>query len=374
MCKSKKNILFVETTGEVGGAEISLLNLLRYIDRYKAFVVIPKKGPLLTRLMSMKIPVYILPLPQGSRANSIPWAWSVFKLAILCRRLRINLVHSNHEFANRHVSISARLSGIKQICHVRNIQTIHSFRHYWLGLAPLLVANSKATERSYHKYMKAGQRSFVVYNGVDLSIFDGIRRSKINYGFSEDSFVVAQIGRVVRDKGFHLFLEAFLKVAPIRPEVIGVIVGDTSVDGETEYYRQLKKMINEHNLQERFLFLKHVQNIPDFLGSIDLLVHPSRSEGFGRILCESMAMRTPVIATDVDAIPEIVENGISGLLIPWGDAMALANAIVQVIENPQLYGKLAKNARLRMEEHFSQERQVMQIQELYDQLLIQFHN
>ena len=366
-----KRILYVEPTGEIGGSGISLLSLLQHMDRYASVVVVPREGALATRLRQIQIPVHLLPMPQGDRRSPVPWGWSVLRLAILCRYLRVNLVHGNHEFANRYASITARLAGIPQICHVRNIQTADSFRHYWLRLAPILVANSKATQQSYLKQMPTGQQSLVIYNGVDLSQFDGRRTRREKLGFGHDQFVIAQVGRLVPDKGMHIFVRAMASLTVHHSNVYALIVGDTSVDGDDFYVAETKQLISQLQLTDRFVFTGYVSDIHNVYSAIDLLVQPSTHEGFGRTVLEAMAMRVPVISTNVGGPREIIEDGVSGLLIPPNDSDALAEAIDHVIKDRSLAIRLAHNGRSRAQEHFSLDRQVAQIQTLYDEIVTQ---
>lgn len=365
----KMHILYVETTGEIGGAEVSLLNLLKHIDQYQPIVVAPKKGPLVAKLQNMKIPVYILPMPQASRRNSIPWVWSVLRLARLCRRLGVSLVHANHEFANRHAWAAAQLARVPYICHVRNLQTEYSFRDYWLGLPKMLIANSETTAQSFARQLRKSQRSLVIYNGVDLYHFNGRRVSDETMSFSPIKFVIAQVGRLVPEKGVHIFIRAIAIVAARYPFVKAVVAGDAAVDGNKVYALKLKQVVSQLGLECNLTFLGYVDDIRKLYGVVDLIVQSSAVEPFGRTLIEAMAMRVPVIATDVGGPKEIIENGVSGLLIPPNDPQALAKAIERVIEDKSLAVKLAENGRTRVEAHFPLERHVRQVQDLYDHML-----
>ena len=252
---------------------------------------------------------------------------------------------------------------------MRNIQTPDSFRHWWLARAPVLVANSKATEQSYLDRIGAAQRSVVIYNGVDLSWFDGERSGREKLGLRTDAFVIAQVGRIVRGKGVHIFVKALASVAARHPNVRGVIVGDASVNEDPAYVSEIEELVSGLGLAQGILFTGHVNDVRCVYAGTDLLVQPSASEGFGRTLIEAMAMRVPVIATNVGGPCEIVEDGVSGLLVPPNDPEALATAIERVIKDGSLATRLADSGRNRVQARFCLDRQVAETQALYDQVL-----
>jgi glycosyltransferase involved in cell wall biosynthesis len=362
-------ILYIEPTGEIGGSGVSLLTLAVKLDRYSPYVVVPRFGNLVVKLRQMRIPVYLLPLPKGSRLNPTFWAFAVLKLFLLCKKLNIKLVHVNHEFANRHGWAAAQLANLPYICHVRNINTKGSFRHHWLSLASVLIANSNATANSYSSWLKKGQHSLVIYNGVDLCYFDGQKRSKDLFRFSPKDFVITQIGRIVRDKGVHIFIEAIASLIARFPFIRGLVVGNSSDERNDTYISELKKLVNYFGLENKVLFFNFLDNIRDIYGISDLIVQPSLIEPFGRVLAEAMAMRIPVIATNVGGQNEIVKDGISGLLIPPNNQKALAHAIELIIENKTFAMKLGENGRFMIEQRFSQQQHVSQIQKVYDKLI-----
>lgn len=364
-----RRVLYVEPTGEIGGAEVSLLSLLQHLSHHIPLVVVPKQGRLAARLREMRVQAYVLPMPEGSRRNPLPWAWSVLCLARLCRRWHVNLVHANHEFANRHAWLAARIAGVPQICHVRNIQTTASFRGCWLALAPVLIANSKATERSYIAQIRTSQRSRVIYNGVDLSVLDGGRTKKETFGFGKDQFVIAQVGRLAPEKGVHIFVEAMASVATRYPHARAIVVGDAAVYGSESYANEVKRSVSRLGLTEKVVFTGFVDDIRSVYGAIDLLVQPSTCEPFGRTLVEAMAMKVPVIATNCGGAVEVVEDGVTGLLVPPGEASSLAEVIVKIIENREFGIRLGLRGRKRAEEVFSIEKHVARIEDTYAEVL-----
>jgi len=105
------------------------------------------------------------------------------------------------------------------------------------------------------------------------------------------------------------------------------------------------------------------------LASFDIFVLPSRSEGFGRVNLEAMAMGKPVISTKVGGIPEVVIDGITGILVPPENARDLGHAIMRLLNDAQLKKSLGREGRRRVERHFTLQAHVQRIEEIYGEIL-----
>ena len=371
--RTTKRILYVTHIPSIGGAEVSLLGLLERLDRtrFDPLVVLPGKGLLANHVTKLEVPVVLLRLYDGGRRHPWPFLNSVWQLVKLIKREKIELVHANIERVNRTVTVAARLAGVPQICHVRNIQTKESFRHFFVALSPFLIANSRATEQSYAEYMRPSQTSYMIYNGVDLRRFDtapGQMRSE--WGIGAKAYVIAQVSRIVPEKGIHLFIKALSVVVNRHPNVWGVIVGDTSVDGNQDYQQRLQRQVVELGLSQRVLFTGHMDNMPKVYGAIDLLVQPSIAEPFGRTLIEAMAMRLPVIGTRAGGAVEVVEDGGTGLLVLPNDANELTQAILTLMEDRMLADRMGQAGRERVERLFTVQIHAKRIQEIYQNILV----
>lgn len=350
---------------------MSLLSLLESIDGrdFSPIVVVPSEGMLADRLMNIPIPVMVSPLYDGSRKQPFPLLQSVWRLLRLIEQERIALVHANIERCNRPVAIATKIARVPQICHVRNIQTRDSFRHFFLKIPPYLIANSQATSRSYAAYLRNSQKSYVVYNGVDLDRFDGSRYPKSRFGIPEDAYMIAQISRITAEKGVHLFVESLSKISVLHPNAYGLIAGDTSVHGSEEYLLDLRKKVAELGLREKVKFVGRVDDVVAVYGASDLVVQPSISEPFGRTLIEAMAMGVPVIGTRAGGAMEVVEDGVTGLLVPPNRSDELTMAILTCMNNKQLAEKMGRDGRERVKRLFTAEKHARRLQELYVRIL-----
>jgi glycosyltransferase involved in cell wall biosynthesis len=131
----------------------------------------------------------------------------------------------------------------------------------------------------------------------------------------------------------------------------------------------VRREIGRLELSDRVVCLRHRADVASVLAGLDLLVLPSRREAFGMILLEAMAAGTPVIASNSGGPTEIIRNGESGLLVPEGDADALAGAIRWALDDAALRGRLAEDGRARVAEAFSRERYVGEMEALYERLV-----
>lgn len=372
---ARYRVLYLSCGAEIGGAEVSLLNLLASIDRatFDPLVVVPEDGPLVRSVKLLDLPVEILSLHPGSRRA--PWKLliSSLRLAHFLSSRRIDLVHANHEFANRYAALGALLARVPEICHVRNIESKEGFRSWLMGWSPWLIANSHATEESYAQYLSNAQRSVVIYNGVDLASFFPDRQAsasaKAAFGLAASARVIAQVGRIAADKGIDIFIRAFAKLYPNHPDTFALIVGGTSIDRTTAYLQTLRSLAHNLAVQDRVIFTGPLEDPRLAYQAAELLVHPSKREPFGRTLIEAMAMGVPVVATDAGGPREIVEDEVSGLLVTPGDADSLAAAILRLLSDRKFAERLAKSGRRRVERYFSLRSHVGAIQSLYANIL-----
>jgi glycosyltransferase involved in cell wall biosynthesis len=182
----------------------------------------------------------------------------------------------------------------------------------------------------------------VVHNGIDIEDFD----RKAAAAGSDDrwpgKFVIGTVGSLTGRKGHRFLIEAFAKVAGRLPDAQLVIAGEGP---ERDY---LAALAGDLGVAGRVILHGFESNIPALLRQFDVYVHPATDEPFGIAVLEAMAAKKTVIATAVDGVPEIVTDGVTGILVPARDADALANALADV--DPAAYGAAA---RQEVEDRFS---------------------
>ena len=206
------------------------------------------------------------------------------------------------------------------------------------------------------------ERVVAIQNGVDLQSLDRAFAHPDAEGLPA-GFRVATVGRLDPVKGLDHFLDAAAIAAPQAPDMRFVIVGDGPLRTE------LQARARQLGVADRVAFPGYCDNVAARLPCFDIFVLPSISEGMSNALLEAMAAARPIVATDIGANAEAVKAGQSALLVPPGDAGALAGAIVHLYRDRALATSLGRAAREQVESHFSLARSVAQYLDLYYTLM-----
>jgi glycosyltransferase involved in cell wall biosynthesis len=164
-------------------------------------------------------------------------------------------------------------------------------------------------------------------------------------------------------KGHPTLIEAARSVCSRFPQVKFILIGDGKKRAEFE------SKVSELGLQPNFLFLGSRQDVSEILACCDMAVLPSQAEGFSNALLEYMAAGLPTVATDVGGNPEVIENGLDGLLVKPNDPAALAEAISSLLENTQFASQLGAAGRERVRRHFNFAQLTSNVDALYSELL-----
>ena len=171
------------------------------------------------------------------------------------------------------------------------------------------------------------------------------------------------IGRLSPEKGVDIFIEAFSILARKKPSVHAIIVGD----GQER--KKLEIQASKTKIADRIHFVGHSNTPGDYVIEADLVVVPSRSEGIPNVVLEAMAFAKPVVATSVGGIPEIIEDGMSGLLVPPLRPDMLAKAILEILDDFELYRKISIGAKKRVEHAFEVKERVKTLLAIYKEVL-----
>ena len=418
-----RTILYLDHTAKMGGGEIALLNLIAALDRehYRPVVVLAAEGPLVAKLQAAGAEARVEPLAAailetrkdrlGLRSLlRLGQAWACLgyslRLARLARKLGADLIHTNSLKADLYGGLAGRLAGIPVLWHVRDSIDGHylpapvaaAFRCLSRVIPTAVVANSESTLQT----LRLGRRKLAatVYSGIAASsgappTFSSlpdawdvdIRQMVIHDGCDAQAFgpaqvfgfrtppaaplapVVALVGRIADWKGQHIFIEAAALVRNRFPEARFQIIG-APLFGEHEYEKALHRQVAELGVGDRVAFLGFREDVPALLARADIVVHASTlGEPFGQVVIEGMAAGKPVVATNGGALPEIVIPGETGLLVPMGDAPALAVAIESLLANPSWGAALGAAGRRRVQERFTIAQRAGKIERIYEHLL-----
>ncbi len=205
----------------------------------------------------------------------------------------------------------------------------------------------------------------MIHNGVDTEKFQRAKpdRERLLQGLGQQTLVVL-VGNMHSDvKGHPWLIAAAPAVLQEFPQTRFVLAGDG--DARPQFEEQAARL----GVQQNFLFLGRRSDIPDLLASCDIAVLPSRAEGLPNAVLEYMAAGLPTIASRVGGNAELIEDGVTGLLVPSEDAVALSSALLRLLRDPELARHLAENGQRMAVENYSFERLMREVEGLYTELL-----
>jgi glycosyltransferase involved in cell wall biosynthesis len=386
-------VLYLNPGVGLGGAEHSLLLLLaalreRGID---PVVVDFGAGPFRERLTALKVRSHELGVPallrRGSRYR-VPalrvlmliaaGAPVVVRLARLIREERVDLIHTNGLKAHLLGGLAGRLEGIPVVWHLRDFPPPgvagRIVKAALRRLPSAVLTNSQAVAGEIARGQTT-PRIVSLHNPVDLQRF---RPGASGHAIREELGVdgrtplVGMIAHLTPWKGHELFLRAAQAVARDVPEARFVVVGGSiyQTDGHAGYVEHLLQRAAQLGIAERTTFLGPREDIPEILNALDVVVHcPTSPEPFGRVVAEAMAAARPVVAARCGGIPEIVQDGETGLLTRMGDVADLSSAVVRLLQDSTLRERFGSAARRRAQLLFGVERHAAAVLAEYQSVL-----
>jgi glycosyltransferase involved in cell wall biosynthesis len=390
-------VLFFDHTAALGGGEIALANLVRSLNpaKIKSLVVLASEGPLVARLSGI-VDTHVLPLsprvvkhrkdnlgvPTLFRiGDALRVLFYIVRLARFIRAHHIDIVHTNSLKADIIGGIAARLARRLLVWHVRDRieddylprRVVRAFRRLSRLIPDYVIANSQATLRT----LRLGKcvRGTSIPSGIAITrraavVHDGTGLTPVaNAPGKRSPYRVGLVGRISPWKGQHIFLQAAALVNRHFPDAKFFIIG-AALFGESAYDQNVRRLPAQLGIQDHMEFSGFLDDIQPAIAELDLLVHASTTgEPFGQVIIEAMAAGKPVVATDGGGVPEIVENGRTGILVPMSDVEAMASAICQILSNPDRATAMGTRARQRVADCFMIEKTARRVEAVYDELL-----
>jgi glycosyltransferase involved in cell wall biosynthesis len=254
------------------------------------------------------------------------------------------------------------------------VSTIHSSRirsledqQHLRELTPYmdrLIAVSKSIERKLVDEQRTEVPVSLIYNGVDLDRYDSQEACCTlpeEYGMEPGSCIVGVVARLEPEKGHPTLLEAWPAVLQAVPDTYLLIVGEGSRRDA------LEAQARELRIAHRVVFTGRRDDVPAVTAALDVAVLPSYREAQGMVILEAMALSRPVVASNVGGIPEMIEDGLTGLLVPPHDADALAAAIVRLLKNHSLADMIGRAGHDMVHDRFCIQLMVKAIESIYDE-------
>lgn len=353
-----------------GGMKRHLLSLVRLLDKDKYEIAILCSFDKKTQeyLKNLGIAVYDIEIGDGISLKKDYWAIRYIRKVI--DEFKPDIVHMH--------GVKASLVG-RIACHnkpVKTVVTVHNFVNYnnmSFYKKKLLLSLTKILDKKTDQFIAVSQalkedlvenqdikesKIKVVYNCIDTFFYEETTLNLMEeFHLPRDSFVVGSIARLILSKGVQDLIKGVSLLKNVKAYFF--------VAGDGPFREELQKMIDSLNLKDRFFLLGYRNDIPSFLRNLDVFVLPSHEEGFGISVIEALNEGVPIIATKVGGIPEIVQDGVEGILVEKESPEGLAKAIEKLLKDEELRKNMSAKGKTKAQE-YSCSKMVKEIENIYD--------
>ena len=350
-----KNVCFFNTVKFWGGGEkLHLEYALKFREiNYRVFLATSKDSPLHRKGKETGLLIYNIHAGNLSFLNPFKY----YRLFRFYKREKIDTVIFSSSQDLKLGALSAKIAGVRSIVYLRGLAAPvkNSFlnRILFRNILTQIVANSEETKRTILQNLGKSidaDKVKVIYHGIDLTIYDRkIRPVSLMPGLrpaNRPGITLGNAGRLTSQKGQQYLIETAnrLKQKNIRFTLF--------IAGTGEMKTTLEKLISQYNLQEEVVLLGFVEDVENFMNSIDIFVLTSLWEGFGYVIVEAMAACKPVVAFNLSSNPEIIINNETGFLIDFPDIEMFTRKIELLINDENLRLQFGKKGRETVEKYF----------------------
>lgn len=373
MKTGKKNILIVCETSGTGGAETVVLRLATGIDRrrYSIRACLFRDGWLREKLEAGDVETTVLKTTRGYDIGLI------IGLRRQIKSKEIDLIHSHLPDANAYSVMAAKLARVPCIVtyhgNVNSVSGPADSGGAKLALVRLLASRAVAvSDHLKNNYLiSAGfdpKKTERIYNGVDWSKYDSEfdRSSKRqSVGYSPDDQIVGIVANLRPAKGYEYFIDAAARIAKHLPNARFLVVGHEKEEIKGRLTEQLDKL----GISDRLQFLGFREDVPDLIRCFDLFMLSSVTEGLSIATIEAMGAGVPVVVTASGGPEEIVQDGVTGCIVPIRDSAALASRAIELLTDHDLARRMAEKAKETARSRFGLHEMIESYQKLYDRCI-----
>lgn len=368
----KRNILHLTTHLNIGGITSYIRLITREMQKWPyQFFIASSGGTQEEAIEAQGVQAFRLNIRTKSELSPKVY-FAIQPLIKLVRENHINLIHA-------HTRVTQVLSWwVQRLTGLPYVSTCHGFYKTRMGRRFLpawgnhVIAISKPVEDSLtHDFHVPPERVSTIFNAIDIN--DLVRRYKEKkpeeirnkLGIPRESPVVGIVARVVQDKGHEYFLRAAKKlIAGTHPDVKILVVG------EGPYLKSLKRLSAELGITGSVLFMGNLNDVTEALSIIDVFVLPAIwREGFGLSIIEAMALKIPVVVTNIWSLNELVQNRVNGLLVEPKNVEDLEHAICELLSNQALYETVSLKGSETVRREFSISKMAEGVDALYENVL-----
>ena len=386
------NVLYLNHASQLGGAEFALSRLIEAMNRHevRARVLFAETGPAVDLMRQQGIDVDVIPLDERVRGVSretlggtglfsprrvfmlAQYAW---RIAAYAQNWGADVLHTNSMKAHFYGGLAGRLSGIPVIWHVRDYwhpsylpaPAVAALRMLARVLPSRIVTVSHSVLEQVH-LPTGSPRGVAIHDGLVEREIQAFAQQARNQRPGSRPLRVGILGGLRAWKGQHVFLDAAARVLAGGFQAHFLVVG-APLFGNEHYAQSLHEQVEKLGIGEHVTFRGFTHDVPTLMGELDVLVHASTSaDPCPNVVLEGMAAGLPVIASRGGGVPEMIEDGVSGLLTPMGDAEALGATLTGLLADPSRQHALGSAAAARVHRHFTSSRTAARTASLYAEL------
>ncbi len=355
-------ILFVESGSGNGGSAVCLANLLQFLDRsrFRPIVAYYADGVNIQRIRASGVET--VPLTPGRRT------WQLLRVI---RRRQVRLLHNNNELASHLPTLlAAALTRVPCVVSLRATRALTRRERFWVPLVRRFLAVSEATRQAYVAAGIPEGQIETMLDGIDVQRFapsSNGHAAPPGIALAPGRLTVGFVSRLIPEKGVAELLRAAGRIVPQLPQVRFLLIGG---DPSERHLPTWQRMVQEMRLGGHVEFTGWRKDLEALTPCFDVAVQASKYwEGWGMSLLEAMACTKPVVATRIGGVPEVVEDGVTGLLVEPGDEAALAEALLRLLKDAALRRQMGEAGRRRAVTLFDQRDQVKRMEALYERIL-----
>ena len=369
----RKRVLYIISSFDIGGAERQLIELLRGIDQdtFEPIVCcVDREGSMFDEVLQTKSKTFVL---YRKRKIDIK---VLLKLIKLIKLLRPEIVHTWLFLANLYGRIAARIAKVPIVIasergtgySLGKLQSmkIRLFDQAFSWITDTITANAIAVRKYLVSKKISDEKIEVIYNGINLEKLTATKDIFIirnEFDLKPIHKVVGIIARFDPDKDYPTFFRMAKLIKERRRNVKFLVIGDGILEKEIEL------LIKENSLETDVILTGFRNNIPELLSIMDVFVLTSIKEGFSNAILEAMALKKPVVVTDVGGNSEAVSNGKTGFIVSARDYNGLADKTIQLLDDPHLSVQMGDAGRMRIEKLFTVDMMVKKMEQLYIDLI-----
>jgi glycosyltransferase involved in cell wall biosynthesis len=376
MDKTRPIIWMIDSLGP-GGAEQLMPTILKNLKQAGfniriCALQIRAGNPIASELERLGLPVDLIPIPNLRQP---------FNLIHILRYLRLHrpqLLHTQLEFADILGTLAAKILGIPSVSTVHTLDVFPEKKSAWgrMKLRWFLLGKFcdrviAVSEKTRLHYLQSGglppDKVSTLYNGVDISrfkIMDATQTAKLKQELHLplNSKIIITVAVLREPKGIQFMIRALPAILEQCPDVHYLIVGDG------EHGAALTDLVTALAIKNHVIFAGHRTDIPDLLACCDIFVLPTLKDALPTVLIEALAAERPIVASNVGGVPEIIENGVNGLLVSSGDPSKLAEACLKLLKDNELSRQIVLAGSKTVQQRFNIGSQIEQLSKMYEEL------